>query len=336
MLRPLTCLALACALGAQVQTTTYVQESTIGNLGNVAPLGCLATGQVAEARSQILIPARFLPGPGAVLLGLGALGSSSSGTNTSITYAVLRITISRTTATTLGSSFAANLPNPQTLLNVTNLTVPWQATAFTPITFVNSYTHDGTSSLVIDIQKVVSPAGDAGMKTIQNARRTDLPRMINAIGAAGSGAHLATTATVTNNSPISLQLRWAGSGGTFTPTVKLKSDPQFPFRAQFEIGRPLETTVQGQPGSLFLDLQSIGLAVPAPTFAGIAGRLWLSNPVTLASGVLPASGQHTVTQTIPNDPTLVGFYLATQSLVITPSGVWQWSNAADCIVTNGI
>jgi hypothetical protein len=336
MIRSLLCLAVALAtvLPAQVQTTTYVQESVLGNLGNVGPLGCSPTGLLAESRSQILIPARYLPGPGAVLLGLGALGSSSSGTNTTLTYGLLRITISR--ATTLGASFAGNLPQPQTLLNVTNLTVPWQATAFTPITFVNTYTHDGSSSLVIDIQKIVSPIGDATMKTIANARRTDLPRMINAFGGTGSGAHAAATATVTTNSPLSLQLRWAGAGGTNTPTTKLKSDPTAPFRAPFEIGRTFDTTVQGQPGALFATLQGVALAAPPATFAGIAGKLWVANPVMSASGLLPASGQHTVTQTIPNLPSLVGFYLATQSLLVTPAGVWQWSNMADCFVTNGV
>jgi hypothetical protein len=336
MFRSLPCLlALASALAAQVQTTAHVQESTIGNNGNTAPLGCNPTGLFAESRSQILIPAEFLPGPGAVLLGLGALGASSAGTNTSLTYASLRITISGTSATSLGASFAGNLPAPQTLMDVQNLTVQWQANAFTPITFVNTYTHDGTSSLVVDIQKIVSPIGDATMKTIQNARRVDLPRMVNAFGTAGSGAHAATTATATANSPISLQLRWGGVGGTHVPTVKLKSDPTAPFRAQFGIGQPIQVTVQGEPGSLFVDFESVARAVPL-AIPGIAGQLWLADPVTLDAGIMPASGQSTVTQAVPADPALVGFYLAFQSLVISPAWQWQLTNMTDCFLTNGL
>jgi hypothetical protein len=337
MIRSLVGLAFASALAAQVQTTAHVQESTIGNLGNVAPLGCNPTGLFAEARSQILIPARYLPGPGAVLLGLAALGSSSAATNTSLTYASLRITISRTAATSLNASFASNLPAPELLLNVTNLTVNWQATAFTPITFVNTYSHDGASSLVIDIQKVVSPIGDAGMKTIQNARRTDLPRMINAFGTAGSNAHLATTATVTTNSPISLELRWAGPAGTFTPTVKLKSDPSAPFRAPFAIGRPVDTIVQGAPGFLFANFEGFSLSGTPLSIPGVPGQLWLASPLMLNVGILPASGESTLTQTIPNDPALVNLYLAFQSLVTDLSLVQpRLTNVADCFVTNGL
>lgn len=337
MLRSIVWLAFATTVAAQVQTTAYVQESPVGTSGNVAPLGCHPTGLFAEAHSQILIPARYLPGPGAVLLGLAALGASGAATNTSLTYSLLRVTISRTTATSLNPSFASNLPAPQVLLNVTNLPVNWQANAFTPITFVNTYSHDGTSSLVIDIQKVVSPIGDASMKTIENARRTDLPRMINAFGTAGSNAHLATTATATNNSPISLQLRWAGPGGTFTPTVKLKSDPSAPFRAPFAIGRPVDTIVQGAPGSVFANFESTSVFSSPVAIPGVLGQLWLGNPLLLNVDAMPASGQSIVTQTIPNDPALVNLYLAFQSLVVEqPAGQWRLTNLADCIVTNGL
>ena len=324
------------ALASQVQTTAYVQESTVGAYGNVGPLGCLATGALAEAHSQILIPARYLPGPGAVLLGLAALGASSSGTNTTLTYSSLRITISRTAATSLNANFASNLPAPQVLLNVTNLTVNWQANAFTPITFVNSYSHDGTSSLVIDIQKVVSPVGDASMKTIQNARRTDLPRMINALGGVGSGAHAAVNATVTTNSPLSLQLRWAGPAGQFTPTVKLKSDPATPLNSQFAIGRTMDITVQGAPGGFFVNLESLSLQNTPIAIAGVLGGFWLGSSVTLNLGLLPPNGQSTLTQTIPNNASFVGLLLAFQSVVAEqPLVLWRLTNVADAIITSG-
>ena len=201
-----------------------------------------------------------------VLLGLAAIGQSSAGTNTTLNYASLRITISPTTAASLSPTFAANLPQPQTVLDVANLSVNWQAGAFTPITFVNSYTHDGQSALVIDIQKVVAPIGDASCKTIQNSRRTDLPPMINAFGLAGSGAHAAAVATATANSPISLELRWAGAAGAFTPTLKLKSDPTAPFRAPFGIGRPVDVITQGEFESqmriVSAELRARGRAAP--------------------------------------------------------------------------
>ncbi|MBX3462869.1 MAG: hypothetical protein KF830_06840 [Planctomycetes bacterium] len=335
MIRSFACLALASALAAQVQTTAHVQRSTLGTNGNVAPLGCSATGLFAEAHSQILIPAQYLPGPGAVLLGLGALGRSSAGTNTTLTYGLLRIRVARTTATSLQATFASNLVQPQTLLDVANLTVDWQANAFTPITFLNSYVHDGQSSLVLDIQKIVSPIGDAGFATIQNSRRTDLPRMINAFGGAGSGAHAATTASVLTNSPISLELRWAGFGGARTPTVQLKSDPTAAFRAPFGIGNPVDTIVQGEPGALFANFESL-VATPGVAVPGLIGQVWIADPILFDIGVLSAAGQHTTTQVLPNDPAWIGLYLAFQSLLIEPDDEWRLTNLADCFVSNGL
>lgn len=329
-------LALASVLPAQVQTTSHVQASTVGTFGNVPALGCSPTGLFAESRSQILIPAHHLPGPGAVLLGLEALGASSAATNTTLTYASLRITVSPTTATSLQAAFAANLPSPQVVLDVGNLSVNWQANAFTPITFVTNYVHDGASALVIDIQKVVSPIGDASMKTIQNARRTDLPRMVQAFGGAGSGAHLASTATVTSNPPMSLQLRWGLAGGGHVPTLKLKSDPTAPFRAPFEIGQSFQRIAQGEPGSLLLNVGSTLRLDPAVAFPGIFGALSVGNPLVLDSAVLPASGQAAAVLALPADPSWVGLYLVFQSLVIESDGEWRLTNAADCFVTNGV
>ncbi|HEX6812858.1 MAG TPA: hypothetical protein VF384_14625 [Planctomycetota bacterium] len=335
MIRFFACLAFASVLSAQIQTTAYVQESTVGTNGNTAPLGCSATGLFAEAHSQILIPAQHLPGPGAILLGLAALGQSGAATNTTLTYSLLRIRISRTAATSLNATFANNLLQPQTLLDVANLTVNWQVNQFTPITFLNNYIHDGQSSLVIDIQKIVSPIGDATMKTIENSRRTDLPRMINAFGTVGSGAHAAAVATATNNSPLSFELRWAGPFGAHTPTVKLKSDPTAPFRAPFGIGRPLDTIVQAEPGSFFATFASTTMAAPVAV-PGIIGQVWLGAPVLLNGDVVPAVGGHTTTFVLPNDPSLVGLYIAFQSLVIEQDGEWRLTNLADCFVSNGL
>jgi hypothetical protein len=58
--------------------------------------------------------------------------------------------------------------------------------------------------------------------------------------------------------------------------------------------------------------------------------------VTLNLGLMPASGQSTLRQDVPNDTNLVGLRLAYQSVVAEqPLVVWRWTNAADCILTNG-
>lgn len=182
-------------LTAQNSVSSYVQDTVTGAAGNAVPLGCGPTGLFVAGRSQILIPAAYLGCPNAIPGGLAAVGQNSVAASTSIRYASLRITLSRTTASTLSATFANSAPLPQVVRNATNLTVYYVAGVWTPIQFTTGYLHDGTSNLVIRIQKVVSPVGDATMKTIANAGRTDLPRMINALGGAGSNAHTATTAT---------------------------------------------------------------------------------------------------------------------------------------------
>jgi hypothetical protein len=159
--------------------------------------------------------------------------------------------------------------------------------------------------------------------------------MINAFGTTGSGAHAAAVATATANSPISIELRWAGPGGTFTPTVKLKSDPSAPFRAPFEIGCPVETIVQGEPGSLFVNCESVLRLASPVAIPGIIGQLWIGDPLLLDVGTMPASGQSSVTQTFPNDPAWVNLHIVFQSLIIEPDGEWRLANMADCFVTNG-
>ena len=187
---------------------------------------------------------------------------------------------------------------------------------------------------MIDIQKVVRPIGDAGMKSVQNARRDDLPRMIAAFGTTGSGANLAILATSTNNPPLALELRWAGANGTTVPTVKLKCDAVAPLFPQFALGRPLDLTVEAAPGALAVSMVSRSLATPAVTFPGILGNFWLQDPVSLEIASMDATGSRTLHQTIPAEPALVNLYLGYQARVAEPTGTWRFTNVADCFVNS--
>lgn len=319
-------------LTAQNSLSAYVQDAVTGFYGNTVPLGCASSGLFAEGRSQILIPAAYLAGPNAVLNALACVGNNSSAGNVTLTYASLKITVSRTSATSLSATFANNLPLPQVVLNATNLTIPWVAGTWTAIPFTTGYLHDGTSNLVIEIQKVVSPLGDATMRTIQNAGRTDLPRMINALGGVGSGAHLAAVATVTSNWPLSMELRWNGLSGTTVPTVRLKSNNGGAASNQFAIGTTVEHRVQGAPGALFVNLQSLGLLSPPRLLPPVVGQQWVDG-VTVNLGLLPASGLHTTFWALPANPALVGLYSAFQSVVApAPFAQLAFTNVADCIV----
>ncbi|MBK8097150.1 MAG: hypothetical protein IPK26_08585 [Planctomycetes bacterium] len=315
----------------QTTTTSYIQDATTGNFGNAVPFGCNPTGLFAEGRTQVLIPAAYLPGPASVLVGLAAIGQSGAATNTSLHYSRLRISVARTTATALNANFANNMVNPQVVLDVNNLTVLWIARAWTDIQFSNPYVHDGSSSLVIEIQKVVSPAGDGGHMTVQNAQRTDLPRMINALGSVGSNAHQATTATATANWPLSTRLRWQGVGIPVLPTLKLRSSSAG-FANQFAIGTTMQHVVQGAPGGLAIHLQALALRQPPTPIANVVGPFRVSG-VTLGFATIPPSGEATLNLVIPANPALVGLYTTFQSLTQdSPGATWRFTNAADCFL----
>jgi len=333
MLRSLfATIALLAPVAAQTTVSSYVQDSVTGFYGNTVPLGCASSGLFAQGRSQILIPARFLAGPNAALNGIAVVGHNSSAGNVTITYASLKITVSRTTATSLSATFASNLPLPQVVLNATNLSVPYVAGTWTPIQFATTYLHDGTSNLVIEIQKVVNPLGDATMRTIQNAARTDLPRMINAFGGVGSGAHLAATATVTTNYALSMQLLWNGLSGTAVPTVRLLSNNGGAASNQFAIGTTVTHTVQGAPGALYINMQSLALLQPPRLLPPIVGVQWVDG-VTIGLGILPAGGASTFGWAIPANAGLVGLYSAFQSVVApAPFSQLFFTNVADCFV----
>src|SRR5688572_15823817 len=161
MLHPLLVLLLLSDLCAQqITTTSYVQSSLGGPSGNSIPFGCSATGLFAQSRTQILIPAQYLPGPNATLTGIAVHSQTATGGNGTLTYPILTVTVSPTTAANLSPTFANNLISPSIVLQVANLQVQWVANSWTWILFSVPYVHDGRSGLVIEIQKVVNPTLD--------------------------------------------------------------------------------------------------------------------------------------------------------------------------------
>jgi hypothetical protein len=331
MLHPLCTLLFLSALTAQqLATTTYVQGSFGGPYGNAVPFGCLTNGLFVEGRSQILIPAPLLPGPNAKLTGIGVHSQTTTGGSGTLTYPLLKITAARGSATGLSPTFASNLVSPVVVLNATNLPIQWVANSWTVIPFSTPYVHDGRSDLVIEIQKIVVPTLDLASRTIQNAGRTDLPRMINALGGAASGAHSAATATVTTNYAPSLQLRWTSASPPGVATLKVRSDAASTWANQFALGRSVDITVQGAPGAPVFHLIAPGIHIRTTTSPLLDGRLWLEGWLTWSQGILPASGETTITLPIPQNSALVGVYLAHQSIVAaTPAPPWKVTNAAD-------
>jgi hypothetical protein len=337
MLRTTIAILAAAAGGLSAQATNataHVQETLLGYLGNSVPFGCTTTGLFVEARSQILIPAPYLPGPGARLTGIAVQSLTAAGGSGSLSYPFLGISVSPLRASAaLRPTFADNLPTPAVLLNASNLSIAWTAGAWTTIPFGATYTHDGASDLVIDIQKIVSPSLDLSSRTTQNSGRTDLPPMINAFGPSGSNAHRAAVATVTTNHAPSLLLLWSAGPGPEVPTLRLLGDPATNFARPFALGRDLVHTVEATPGAAVVHLAAPGLSRRVFAMPPFIGRGFLSDPFAIGTAIVPAGGEVSMRFTIPNQPALVGVYLAFQSLAAdSAAGPWRFTNVADLFV----
>jgi len=311
---------LSSALSAQ-GITAHPQDSIQNSNGNLAPFGCISSTGITEGHSQVLIRGLELPGPGAFLTGIevhcqGALA---------LTYTTLNITVSATTATSLSSNFASNLITPIPVLQATNLTINWTG-SYTPIALPLPYVHDGTSSLVIDIVKVVDPttAQFATMSTTSNPPRNDLPPMAYAFGGPGSGASQATSAMYFAP-PLSVRLQWAG-----VPTVHLLAD-QNAGGNQYGVGTTMTLSVDGAPGSLFVNLMGLQFL---PVFQNVPPLLgeWRVQGVTLDVGFLPPSGTFQRPISLVNAAAFVGTQLTYQSGTVDGSGFAQFTNATDHVI----
>jgi hypothetical protein len=260
---------------------------------------------------MILVPARELPTVPCVLLGMEVECQQT----VALTYTSLTINCAPTTATSLTSTFAANYTTPPTpVLAATNFTVNWQNNTWVPITFTTPYVHDGTSALILEIQKelpllTVNPF--ATMSTSSSPARTDRPTMRYAFGLAGSNASQAVTATTSANA-LSFRLQWSG-----TPTVRNRSDVG-PGQNQYGVGGSVTLTVAGNAGALYVLAADTSFLPSSVPFPGIGGALLLPAPVIFSSGALGAGGEDTYLLSIPANPALVGFYLAYQAATIDP------------------
>lgn len=316
-----------CASAQQPTLTAHPQETLTGGAGNYSPFGVFSTGSGAEARTQLLVPADELPGPGTALVGI-ELTALVGGT---VDYQSLQITAAPTTATSLASSFAANLTGTQTVvLQATGLAVAYSTTAWVRIDFTQPYVHDGQSALVLDIKKVAQPVGGSfqfvSIRKNSQPVRVDRPRMVYAFGNPGSGASNATAAFADDDA-IGFRLVWLG-----TPTVRNRSDTGASGN-QYNVGGSVLLTVQGDPGFLWVLAAATGFLQPGLVVPGLSGTFRLNGPVPFASGLLDPTGIGTATVAIPNTPSLAGSYLVYQGATVDPAtGAIALTNGTDHFV----
>lgn len=314
---------LAAAAAAQTtRPTAHPQDASNISGGNLVPLGAWSNGNYSDGRTMFLVPKHELPCFPAQLLGIEVIGNSGS-----LTYSSLRLFVGPTTATSLQMTFAQNHQTaPTQVLNATNLTVSYPASTWTTIPFTQPYMHDGTSAMVIEIQKIVQYVGGMPIMTMASSGpplRTDRPNMIYAFGNQGSGASQAVSALVSTDA-IAFRLRWAG-----TPTLRNGSNVPYG-TPQYVPGSWVTLTLNG-PANHFYVMSAatafLPVAVPIP---GVLGDARLTSPFTFTAGLLDANGTGTYQLIIPWNPGLVGIHLAYQGATVDPfSGGITLTNGTD-------
>lgn len=319
---PLVCAAaaaLAASASAQSEPlTAHPQDQPHTYSGQLNPFSDDSIR--CEARSQLQIHAEHLPGPGAVLVAIEFYGLGGG----TVVYESLTFTVSPLPAGAPRSTmFAANLPQPTTVLALTNHTVAWTGTSWERFATTTPYVHDGVSQLVIDIQKDAVPGFGNGGAT--GLYRPDLETLLTVWGVAGSGAHQSAAATF-QVIPIDVRLVWSG-----VPTARLSSTIPGPNHHGFGVGTSFDHIVNATPNSLSLLIAD--LQFQAPVVLPIAsGQLWVQ-AVTLGVDIVPASGEVVRNFTLPTNPVFVGQQLVYQALVLDAvSNTFALTNASDLFV----
>ncbi len=315
---------LTATLTCQVHRTAHPQETLAIGAGNFVPFGCFSATQFTDARSQILIRSEELPGPGATLVGIEVHGQNTL----SLDYSSLEIDVYPTTATSLSTTFADNITTTvDPVLRSTNLRVGYDANHWTPFSLQHNHVHDGVSGLVIEVRKIVDPttAQFETMDTNVNSGRADLPSMVGSFGGPGSGASTAVTAQ-TRAAAVSLRLIWIHA-----PTIRLLSDP-VGNGDQFGLGGTVIHIADGTPGSIVANFVGTSFLDTPVFLPPVVGRLLVSGAL-MNVDILPASGRVQQRIPIPNDNSLIGLYLAYQSVTIDAvTGIVQLTNGVDHFV----
>ena len=322
---------LAGALVAQ-NHVSYPQDSTTGGNGNNIAFGVSVGSSLDEGRYQQLIPSTHLPTTPAVIVGVEVV--STALTTHNLTLESLQVTLSHDNRTQLDPNAAVNLPAPVVVLAAQNTALTYTPGQWSPIPFTTPFVYDGTSDLVIDVQKVFNrsvapapPPGGSSMSRAAHPGRPDLPRSRWAFGGYGSGAASAATLNFFGD-PLLLRLQVGAM-----PTTVLRGDRVNNNANFFAIGSPFDVEVRAQPNQLFGVFVSTSFQSPA-VIAPLGGSLLLAGPVILKVAMTGSTGIDTTTAMIPNDAGLVGTQLTWQSAVVSTSGTSGFFTCATDLFVN--
>jgi hypothetical protein len=314
-------LLFAIALAAQNERiTAHPQDLPHTNTGQMTPFGDLSSA--CEGRSQLLLYPMHLPGPGATLIGIEVFAMVPATTH----YQSLTITLSPFPPSLARSQdFAANLPVPTTVLQLTNQSVTWTTSSWHRFTATTPYVHDGTSGLTIDIQKDATPGTVAAAGVCMGLYRPDLETMLIAAGGPGSGLAQAVTATI-GVLPIDLRLVW-----TSAPASRLRSPIPGSGHHGFALGSTLDHIVAAAPGSLYVLAGDLQWSQPV-TLPFALGQWWAQG-VNLGADLVGTNGESVRTFQLPGLVQYLNTQVTFQALVLdVPSAQLSWTNGSDCFL----
>jgi hypothetical protein len=290
------------------------------------PLGFASAPGFDEARWQQLVPAKHLPSTGGAITRLAA--SCQSGA--ALRYSSLRITLSHTSATSLGSSFSGNLPSPQLVLGATDHTVQWSAGDRVEIRFTTPFVYDGASSLVVSIQKAYDRTthplpGAVAHQTAGPPSRADLVPAAYAASSFGGGGSTTDIVAATSAEVLALRFLCAVHGAMTVASL------QQPSGREFSIGTNARLVIWAAPGTTWGTLLDTAFHAPVAV-PPLQGRLFVQPNLLVASGTTEG-GSSGLTFGIPRDPALVGSYWVLQSATMDPGRTRAaFTNAVDLFV----
>jgi hypothetical protein len=325
-------LLLAASSVAQTPNTYYVPNNNAGTgIPNLIPFGDTSPTDPSwsNQKYQTLVTATQLGGTARPLVELG-FASVATGLRR---FATLRIQMAHTTATTLGTNFAANLGgSPSTVLDATSYEWSNRPFAWNRIGLTSSFAFDGTSNVVVDIQ--VTGAGMPNASAVPGfLRETSVPRLfafgwsggppadgvadLNGLKIECGMAGLVDFSLFGHGCPGSNSLVPA-LGYTVTGTSGRLGQNMVMTLANAFTALPPEPT-----GSVlftgFSNRLAFSGAVPLPVAldgAGAPGCSLFVDPLQTTFSPVSPTGTATLTQPIPNNPALLGARVFHQFLVI--------------------
>lgn len=339
-------LGLPCFARAQTRPVAFPSGWGSGTRCNVGPLGEDPAGQFVECRTQILIPAQFLPPRPETIRALEhAPNWVSTGPSNlwTVQYTMLEITLGHRTrgAGPLSLTFANNLPAPPPppALPAQPLTITWNVGSWHGVPFTNPFSYNGIDDLVVEIRKVVTPTGQNVCTTRQlNPPPANLHPSIMAVGGQGSGAADATQATQTLN-VLGWRLRF---DGVPAPTLDVRcttplcrnpvTNDHFSVSATSN-GFVADYRVFAPNRDLFALMLDVGPLAAAPyAVPPLTGSTWLRPSMQMLTfGIVvlpPGVAFHFHALAVPNAPGLAGLHVAAQAVTSDPQLLAPvWSNA---------